>query len=67
MFSVKNVYFIMYHSVQINKNWCRNWIEFFGMKYLSHKVQSKLSLGIAIKELYGFKENKSDVFSVQKK
>lgn len=37
------------------------------MKYLSHKVQSKLSLGIAIKEFYGFKVNKSDVFSVQKK
>lgn len=37
------------------------------MKYLSYKVQSKLSLGIAIKEFYGFKVNKSDVFSVQKK
>lgn len=37
------------------------------MKYLSHKVQSKLSLGIAIKEFYGFKVNKSDVCSVQTK
>lgn len=37
------------------------------MKYLSHKVQSKLSLGIAIKEFYGFKVNKSDVFFRTKK